>query len=278
MPSTINTNPPSLFTQNTLYQTQQALSKTSNALASGSRINSAADNAAAAAIVQLFAAQISGDNQAAANLNNGVSLTQVADGATQQLQDNTNRIRELAVQAGNGTLSAQDRSALQAEANQLAQSNRDIVQNTNFNGVPLLQGGANLSFQSGPNSGNQINLAAANLSTAPASGGLNTLAAGGVDFTNVTTTGQTLLNLDQDINTLASTRATLGAASNAFSAQISNLQTSSTNMAAAKSRIGDTDYAAATSDLAQQQIRNQAGLAMLAQANATPQQVLSLLR
>lgn len=273
----INTNIPSLSAQNSLNRTQHAQNKTLETLSSGKRVNSAADDPAASAIVELFAAQITGSNQAVSNLSAGISAVEVADGATQQLQDNTNRIRELAVQAGNDTLSAQDRQALQAEANQLAQSNQDIVRNTNFNGTQLLQGGASLGIQSGPNANDVTNVNAANLNAAPGSGGLNTLA-GGVDLSSSAAVAQTLTNLDQDISTLSNARAQFGAANARFESSISNLQTRSTNLAEAKSRIGDTDFGAATSKLAQEQIRSKAGLAVLTQANASPQQVLSLLQ
>lgn len=279
MPLPINTNQNSLFAQSRLDNTRQAEAKTLQSLSSGQRVNSAADDPAVATIIQQFAAQIAGSNQAARNLNDGVSLTQVADGALEQLSSNSQRLRELAVAAGNGTLSNEDRSALQAEANQLSQANNDIVQQTSFNGVALLQGGNNLSFQSGANAGssNQSSLATANLTAAPADGGLYSLA-GGIDLSSPAAATQTLGNLDADINTLSSNRARFGAAGNAFEAAIGNLQTRSINLAAARSRSADTDYAAATAQLAQDQIKSQANIAVQAQANASASQVLALLR
>lgn len=181
--------------------------------------------------------------------------------------------------AGNGTLSAEDRSALQAEANQLTQSNNDIVQQTSFNGIALLQGGASLSFQSGANAGsdNQTGLASANLNAAPGSGGLFSVN-GGIDLSSPAAATQTLDNLDADLKTLSSNRARFGAAGNAFEAAIGNLQNRSLNLAAARSRSADTDYAAATAQLAQEQIRTKANLAMQTQANVSAAQVLGLLR
>lgn len=277
MSLSINTNQTSLFAQNQLGEIRQSQAGTLRSLASGQRINSAAENPAVAAIVQQFAAQIAGSNQAARNLNDGVSLTQVADGALGQLQANSGRLRELAVAAGNSTLSAADRGALQAEADQLVQANNDIVKQTNFNGNPLLQGGSPLGFQSGANAGQQTSLAAANLAAPPASGGLFSLA-GGIDLSSAANATQTLGNLDSDLDTLASSRARFGAASNAFTAEIGNLQTRSDNLAAARSRSNDTDYAAATAQLAQQQILGQANIAVQSQANASASQVLGLLR
>lgn len=277
MALSINTNQVSLFSQNQQVNTQQSLQKTQRSLASGQQINSAADNPAIAAIVQQFASQIAGSNQAARNLNDGVSLTQVADGALEQLQSNTTRLRELAVAAGNSALSAEGRSALQQEANQLQQLNNDIVQQTGFNGTALLQGGSPLGFQSGANAGQQTTLNAANLGAAPGSGGLTSVA-GGIDLSSIGGATQALADLDQDLQVLSDNRARFGAASNGFSAAIDNLQVRSENLAAARSRVNDTDYAAATAQLAQDQIRNQAGLAVQAQANASAGQVLGLLR
>lgn len=277
MSLSINTNQTSLFAQNQLGEIRQSQAGALRSLASGQRINSAAENPAVAAIVQQFAAQIAGSDQAARNLNDGVSLTQVADGAIGQLQANSGRLRELAVAAGNSTLSAADRGALQAEADQLVQANNDIVKQTNFNGNPLLQGGSPLGFQSGANAGQQTSLAAANLAAAPASGGLFSLA-GGIDLSSAAKASQTLGNLDTDLDTLASSRASFGAASNAFTAEIGNLQTRADNLAAARSRSNDTDYAAASAQLAQQQILGQANIAVQSQANASASQVLGLLR
>jgi len=277
MSLSINTNQTSLFAQNQLGEIRQSQAGALRSLASGQRINSAAENPAVAAVVQQFAAQIAGSDQAARNLNDGVSLTQVADGAIGQLQANSGRLRELAVAAGNSTLSAADRGALQAEADQLVQANNDIVKQTNFNGNPLLQGGSPLGFQSGANAGQQTSLAAANLAAAPASGGLFSLA-GGIDLSSAAKASQTLGNLDTDLDTLASSRASFGAASNAFTAEIGNLQTRADNLAAARSRSNDTDYAAASAQLAQQQILGQANIAVQSQANASASQVLGLLR
>lgn len=277
MAISINTNQAAQLAQGSVNKLQPGRDKALADLTTGTRIHSAADNPADSAIVQLLAAQIGGGNQAARGLNDAISLTQVASGGLQQLQDNTATLRDLAVQAGNGALSASDRGALQAQADQLVAANQDIVQNTNFNGIPLLQGGSALSFQSGPDSGQQLALTGADLAAQPSNGGLQSLA-GGVNLSSQAAASQTLNNLDQDASTLANASATFGAANNAIASQVANLQNASLNQSAAQSRINDTNYAAAASDLARQQILSQSGLAMQAHANVSSQQVLGLLQ
>lgn len=265
----IASNLPSLNAQNSLAGTQKSLAGTVGELSSARR-NPGADPASTA-IIEQFAAQIAGSNQARANLNDGISLTQVADGALESVQDNTQRIRDLAVAAGNSTLSASDRSAMQEEVNQLSLSNDDIVQNTNFNGTPLLQGNSNLNFQSGANAGNQLSVGTPDLTR------LNSLN-GKVDLSSAAAASQSLSGLDSDLSSVSGARSDYGATSNRMTASAANLQVSAENLSAAKSRIADTDYASASASLVQQQIRAQASTAMLAQANSNPQQVLSLLR
>jgi len=273
MALTIGSNPTSLYTQNTLSNSTQQLSKQ---LATGNRVSSAAVDPAASAILSQFAAQLAGGQQSVANLNDGISLTQVADGALGQLQNNTQQLQTLAVQAGNGTLNAQDRQALQDQANQLAQSNQSIIQNSQFNGVPLLQGGAQ-TFQAGPNANNTITVPTPDLTGQGGAGGLYS-AAGQIDLTTQAGATQALDQVTTDLNTLSSARASLGAASNSFSAAIGYQTQNDVSTAASSSAIGDTNYAAATSQFAQTQIQSQAALAMQAQANVSAGQVLSLLK
>ncbi|QLI80373.1 flagellin FliC [Chitinibacter fontanus] len=269
----LNTNVTSLSAQRYTTNTQDAQARTLNALSSGKRINSAADDAAGSAIIERFAAQIIGNSQGIRNLNDAVSLSQTAEGAISSISDNTERIRELTVAAGNSTLSASDRQALQAEVNQLSQSNNDIIQNTQFNGMAILQGGS-FNFQGGANSGQLQNLNTGNLA---GSGALASVA-GQIDLSSVAAANTSLNALDQDLQRISNERSNLGAFQNGIEANINNLRVSIENQAAAKSRIADTDYAAQTANLAQESIRSQAGLAMQAQANASSKQVLSLLR
>ncbi len=268
-----NSNLAALNTQNTTAKSQAAQEGSLQKLASGSRINSAKDDAAGAAIIQQFAAQIVGSNQAVRNLNDGVSLAQTTEGALSSIADNTDRLRELAVAAGNSTLAPSDRQAMQIEADALSQSNNDIAKNTQFNGQAVLQGGQ-FNFQAGPNAGDQINL---NTATLSGQSGLNSTA-GRVDLSSTSAATTSLQALDSDIDMISGQRANLGAFQNKLEFGIQNLQTTALNTSAAKSRVADTDYAAETSKLAQESIRTNAGLAMQVQARANAGQVLSLLR
>ncbi|KAF0812835.1 Flagellin [Andreprevotia sp. IGB-42] len=244
--------------------------RTLNQLSSGKRVNSAADDAAGSAIIEQFAAQIAGNGQAVRNLSDGVSLVQVADGALSQVTDNSQRQRELAVAAGNSTLTNEDRAALQAESDSLSQSSQDILKTAQFNGQPLFQG-STFSFQAGANANDTIAVQA---------GGLDKLAgaSGTLNLSSTTSASSALTSLDTDLTAIGRTRGDLGAVSKRLEAASNNLLTTNENLSAAKSRIGDTDYASASSTLIQSQIRNQADLATRAQANASASQVLSLLR
>lgn len=274
MVSSIGSNLPPLGSQNSLAQGTQRTERLSSQIASGKRITDASVDPAGSAILSALNAQLAGQQQALANLNDGVSYAQTADGALAQLQDNTDRMQTLAVQAGDGALNADDRSAIQAEADQLGQSNRDIVAQTQFNGQPVLQGGS-LSFQAGANAGQQISVASPDLSGSAGQGGL--YGAGSIDLSSQASASQALDQLASDQDLLSSQRTALGAVSNRFASAISGLAASNEATAASSSRIGDTDYAAASAQLAQEQIRSQAGIAVQAQANASAKQVLALL-
>ena len=211
-------------------------------------------------------------------------LAQTADGALNQIQDNTQQIQELAIQAGNGALSASNRQALQQQVDQLTQANSAIVQSTEFNGTPLLNSSNATTFQVGPNGSadNQVNVPGINLAATPASGGLNSYnanlnATGTIDISTQAGALAAQQSTAADLNTLASTRSTLGAVSNRFEASINDLQTASLNASAANSRISDTDFASASAQLAANQILGQAGLATQAQANISARSALSLL-
>lgn len=268
-----NNNFAALSAQNNTVRSQGAQEASLQKLSSGARINSAKDDAAGAAIIQQFAAQIIGSNQAVRNLSDGVSLAQTAEGALGSISDNTERLRELSVAAGNGTLSASDRQALQAEADALSQSNKDIVNNTQFNGQAVLQGGQ-FNFQAGANAGDQLSLNNASLG---GQAGLNSVA-GRIDLSSSAAATASLQELDADLETVAGQRANLGAFQSRLDSGIQNLQTTAINTSAAKSRVADTDYAAESAKLAQENIRSNAGLAMQVQARANASQVLSLLR
>jgi flagellin len=379
MPQIINTNISSLNAQRNLNASQNSLAVSLQRLSSGLRINSAKDDAAGLAIASRFSAQINGLNQAARNANDGISLAQTAEGALNEVTNNLQRIRELAVQARNATNSSTDRAALDTEAQQLKAEIDRVATTTSFNGVKLLDGSfTNQAFQVGANVGETITVSAivnaqstalgtssiatvtgavitavgaitagdvtvngtsigavaagsspavqaGNIATAinaisgttnvyatvvnstqvvltNSSGGAVTLVVGGsATLANtglasgataaVSTTGFATLSLasvagadtamttmDAALAAVNTARATLGAVQNRFMSTVANLQTAAENLSASRSRIQDADFAAETANLTRAQILQQAGTAMLAQANALPQNVLTLLK
>ena len=377
MAAFINTNTASLNAQRNLNTSQSSLTTSLQRLSSGLRINSAKDDAAGLAISERFTTQIRGISQAARNANDGISLSQTAEGAMGEIGNNLQRIRELAVQSRNATNSDSDRAALNSEATQLKAEIDRVAGQTSFNGNKLLDGSfTNQAFQVGANQGETINISgivnasSASLGTSKAigpvsvtggnvaatavtdltvagisvasttptadaagaaamAGAINTAlttggntditasvvgtavkltSASGADIavagaaiagsglTAATTSAATLTGFaGLDISTVAgadaamrsmdgaltainSARANMGAIQNRFSSVVSNLQTTSENLSASRSRIQDTDFAAETASLTRGQILQQAGTAMLAQANSLPNGVLSLLR
>ncbi len=382
MAQVINSNIMSLNSQRNLNTSNASLATSIQRLSSGLRINSAKDDAAGLAISERFTSQIRGLDQAVRNANDGISLAQTAEGALSEIGNNLQRIRELAVQASNGTNNQNDRNAIDKEVTALKAEIQRVSEQTNFNGTKLLDGSFNaVAFQVGANAGETISIASIANAQLSALGGTFTrttatfdaadltkfdtaIAAGdllinGVDIGKVDaaanaqeragqlveainrvsahskvgasydiTTGQITLSsttawaitgaandaevtgidnssvgtaatstgltdvsvssfsnaqlaigqIDKALTEINTARAELGAVQNRFTSVVTNLQTSSENMAASRSRIQDTDYAAETANLTRSQILQQAGTAMLAQANSAPQQVLSLLR
>ena len=384
MPQIINTNIASLNAQRNLNASQTSLATSLQRLSSGLRINSAKDDAAGLAIASRFTSQINGLNQAARNANDGISLSQTAEGALGVIGDNLQRIRELAVQSSNATNSNTDRAALQTEVGQLLNEIDRVADQTSFNGVKLIDGSfAGAVFQVGANAGESITVASitdantaalgsvsqvtggalsvaasslTGFATAIAAGGVtingkdigaigaassaaeragqlvnainNISAQSGVGAVYNSATGQITLSgtaaivvagttnsatvagyangtigsvttttgingldvsnyanaqlaiqqVDSALSSVNTARATLGAYQNRFSSVVTNLQTASENLSASRSRIQDTDFAAETANLTRAQILQQAGTAMLAQANALPQSVLTLLK
>jgi len=362
MAAVINTNIPSLNTQRNLNSSQSSLNTSIQRLSSGLRVNSAKDDAAGLAIADRMNSQIKGLAVAQRNANDGISMAQTAEGALSTVGDNLQRMRELAVQAANGTNSAQDRKTLNDEYTQLSQEVFRVLNGTSFNGQNLFTGvgqGASagtgsdsanvsasltLSFQVGANVqdnklNDQITITLDDLSnnstiatvigtsakgliglgdTSGVSTAQATYTSAKAALDNLFATGSSLSssalassavslqaavdsaklsldqavanpsaqsdaqkaiqNLDKAISLISSKRAEFGAVQNRFSAVISNLQVSSENITASRSRIMDTDYAQETANLTRAQILQQAGTAMLSQANSAPQQVLSLLK
>ena len=272
----INSNIMSLNAQRNVSQTNNQLATSLQRLSSGLRINSAKDDAAGLYTVERQTADIRGLNQAARNAADGISLAQTAEAALGQISDNLQRIRELAVQASNGTV--EDRTGLQTEVDLLAAENGRIIGEASFNGVQLLDGtlAADLEFQVGQDATDQISIAFGSMDitaiTAKAGGAV-------IDVSTDANAAQAALTtLDTDIDLVSSSRATFGATQNRFEAVISSVQSYAENLSASRSRIQDADFAAETANLTKVQIMQQAGIAMLSQANAAPQNVLSLLR
>lgn len=280
----VNTNIASLNAQRNLNASGNQLAVTLQRLSSGLRVNSAKDDAAGLAVAQAFTAQIRGNSQAVRNANDGISLGQTAEGALGQIAGNVQRIREIAVQAANGTISNTNRSQLQKEVDQLTQEISRIVSTTQFNGTNLLSGASTLTFQVGADgtSTQQVSVTTTNLAVTGGTGLFTfsgSLTATGV--VNVTTQGSAsaaLASLDSDISQVSTIRSTFGAVQNRFEAVISSLQNYVENLESSRSRILDADFASETANLTRGQILQQAGTAVLSQANALPQTALSLLR
>ena len=281
MPQTINTNIASLNAQRNLSSSQSALSTAMQRLSSGLRVNSAKDDAAGLAIAERMNAQVRGMNVAIRNANDGISLAQTAEGALSKVGDSLQRMRELAVQAANGTNTSADRDSLNQEYAQLQSEITRVLGGTSFNGKYMLGSDAGaMSFQIGANTNAEdtLSVSTTNLKTETTVSTVtgNTV---GIGSTATTTAIATVINnLDAAINTVNNQRAMFGATQSRFDAVISNLQSSVENQSAARGRIMDADFAAETANMSRAQILQQAGTAMVAQANQLPQQVLSLLR
>jgi len=281
MASTINTNLQSLNAQRNLSTSQNSLSTSMQRLSSGLRVNSAKDDAAGLAIAERMNTQVRGMNVAVRNANDGISLAQTAEGALGKIGDNLQRMRELAVQSANDTNGATDRAALDAEFKQLAEENARVIETTKFNGAELLTGsGGNagsFAFQVGANTSadNQITIKTEDMKTALATSTQGSAATLGTDAVAARTAMDAI---DTALTAVNKQRSEFGAVQNRFDAVVANLQVSSENQSAARARIMDADFAAETANLSRSQILQQAGTAMVAQANQLPQGVLSLLR
>lgn len=271
MAQVINTNVYSLNAQRNLMNSQASMQTSLQRLSSGLRINSAKDDAAGLAIAERMTAQIRGTNQAMRNANDGISMLQTAEGSMDEIGNMLQRMRELAVQAANGTVNAADRNSLQDEYAALGAEITRIVAATEFNGTAVL-GGGTTTLQIGANdvaANDQLTVTNANLS------GTNL---GSLDDDISTGAAAAITALDTDIDTVSGARADLGAVQSRLESTVRNLANISENLSAARSRIRDADFAAETANLTRTQILQQAGAAMLAQANLVPQNVLTLLR
>jgi len=280
MPQVINTNVMSLTAQRNLNSTQSAMAKSLQRLSSGLRINSAKDDAAGLAIATRFSAQISGLNQAVRNANDGISLAQTAEGALQEISTNLQRMRELAVQSANATYTTGDRTSLNKEVSSLKAEITRITNAVEFNGVKVLGASASLTFQVGAKATTNVDtiaLATVNVASANSTTGIGSALGTSLSIGTAEAARSAITMIDTMLDRVSSTRADFGTIQNRFESVVRNLQNVSENLSASRSRIVDADFAAETAALTRAQILQQAGIAMLAQANAMPQSALSLL-
>jgi flagellin len=269
----VNTNVSSLNAQRQLFTSGQALNTSFERLSSGFRINRAADDAAGLQISDRLTTQVQGLNQAVRNANDAISLTQTAEGALGEVTTSLQRIRTLAIQSQNGINSSSDRGALQKEVSALKTEITRISADTQFGDLNILQGEFSAKFLVGANGGQNISVNLEKTQGYGSSGlGVNT-----VDVSTVEGASGALAAITTAISSVGSVRADLGALQNRFQSTIRNLSNISENIAGARSRIRDTDFASETAELTRNQIIQQASLSVLSQANQRPQSALSLL-
>jgi flagellin len=271
----INTNTAAMNAHRQLTINDESLNKSLNRLASGLRINGAADDAAGLAISQKMQGQVAGLNQASRNAQDGISMLQTAEGGLSETQNILQRMRELAVQGANDTLTTADRSNIQDELNALSSEIDRIASNTEYNTKSLLGGGlsSGVTFQVGANAGQTVNVT---VSTATASS--LTVGGGSITVDSAANASTTINNIDNAIAAVSNSRSKLGASINRLQHTITNLGVQAENIDAARSRIADLDMAKEVVHLSKSQILSQSSTAMLAQANSSSQSVLGLLR
>ena len=278
MSTVINTNVKALVATSSLMKNGRTMANTMESLSTGSRINKASDDAAGLSIRENMTAQIKGLNAAVRNANDAISMLQTADGALNEVADMLQRMRELGTLAQNDTYSTAQRVAMNDEFTQLQSEIDRIADNTQWNGMNLLDGtggnwggGSLFTFQIGANAGQTISVAIAGM-------GIASLGISAVSIGTVTDARDAVTALDDAISVLNTRRSVLGSVINRLTHAVDNLTNVSQNATESRSRVTDTDYATATSELARTQIIQQAATAILAQANQQPQMVLSLLK
>lgn len=267
----INTNVSALRAQNSSRIADKMQGQAMERLSSGKRINSAKDDAAGLAIATRMDAKVRGLNQAVRNANDGISLAQTAEGAMGEISNVLVRMRELSVQAANGTTATSDRAAIQTEVTALLGQIGDIAGRTDFNGTNLFDAAGTFNIQTGVDTGQTVGITFVSMN---ATG----LAVNAVDMSTTAGASTAMGLIDTAINTVATQRAGLGAAQNRLEVTVNNLTSTATNLSDARSRIADTDFSAESTNLAAAQILSQASMAMLAQANQSKQGVMNLLR
>ncbi len=282
MPLTINTNIASLNAQRNLNASQGSLATSMQRLSSGLRVNSAKDDAAGLAIAERMNAQVRGMNVAVRNANDGISMSQTAEGALSQVGNGLQRMRELAVQARNSTNSSSDKDSLNKEFAQLQAEISRVLGGTTFNGKHILGADAtSLTFQIGANTSadDTITISTSNMTLDPTITAVTNSLTALIDASATSgAIGTVIDNIDHALDNINDTRATFGATQSRFDAIITNLQVGVENQSAARSRIMDADFASETANMSRAQVLQQAGTAMVAQANQLPNQVLKLLQ
>ena len=278
MASTINTNVMSLNAQRNLSTSQSSMATSMQRLSSGLRVNSAKDDAAGLAISERMQAQVRGMTVAIRNANDGVSLAQTAEGGLSKISDSLQRMRELAVQSANATNTTSDRAALADEFKELQSEISRVVDSTRFNGQQVLKGTNTFTFQVGADNKTEDKV---DIKVSDMSGGDLKAAFTPADTeidSGATNAGLAIEGIDRALTAVNTERSKMGASANRFESIIGSLQVNVENQSAARGRIIDADFAVETANFTRSQILQQAGNAMLAQANSAPQQVLSLLR
>ncbi|MBK6972631.1 MAG: flagellin FliC [Sterolibacteriaceae bacterium] len=282
MPQIINTNVAALNSARNLSNSQSALATSLQRLSSGMRVNSAKDDAAGLAIAERMNSQVRGMNVAIRNANDGISYAQTAEGALAKVGDALQRMRELAVQSRNSTNSDSDKNSLNTEFGQMQDEITRLLSGTKFNNAAIFATSGSINFQVGAGTTGDDSINVNFGSTAFNANATITAVTGSTavigSSADAAAIGTVIDNLDTALNTINEERGNWGARQTRFESVISNLQVSVENQSAARSRIMDADFAAETAALSRNQILQQAGTAMLAQANALPQNVLSLLR
>ena len=264
----IQTNIAAFDAERNLNLTSQRLQTSMARLSSGYRINSAADDAAGLAISEKLNAQIGGLKQANSNAQDGISLVQTAEGSLNEVHSMLQRVRELAVEYQNGTLSTDDRTAIQSEVNQLGSEIERIGNSAAFNGISLLAQAGTITFQVGANDGDTISVSTISLGQS----------VGSSVFLLSTSSSSDISEIDAAIDSVSAQRADFGAVQNRLEHTINNLSTYQENLTASESQIKDVDMASEMVEFTKDQILQQAGTSMLSQANQLPNSVLSLLR
>jgi flagellin len=266
----IQTNIEAMAAHRNLLSTSNKLSQSMERLSSGYRINKASDDAAGLAISEKLQTQVGGLDQAQRNAQDAVSLVQTAEGSMSEVQSMLQRVRDLAVQYNNGTLSTSDKAAITNEVGQLCAEIGRIASQTKFNGISLLTGNAQITFQIGADDGETITVSARDMFGANATFDINS---------NIFTFGSsvTLASIDTAINNVSTARATFGAVQNRLEHTLNNLSVYEENLSASESQIKDVDMASEMVNFTKLQILQSAGTSMLSQANQSPQSVLKLL-